>query len=501
MGAKDVKKIIITVGKPDGHKSLHIGHLAGGMIYADIYARFMRKELGTGNVLFLSGTECYGSSVEATFQATEGGHPSLREYVYQTHLRQAEVSRDYQVNFDDFFCDAHDPELHDIHSKICQMFVDALVQNGDIICKSERILVDAKGSFLNYRQVGSGFDRAQFGPEARKNYASISPDQINNGEIAGIKYVNNYFIDYRKWELQLKELIRTRYSGQEKYLKDYLNSKSECYYPFFRLTSDAEWAMDTRINGQNKKLWVWIDSLLAPLSYTIKTVGSFAEAIKWWGGSNSEVIHFIAEDNIKFYGVLENCLIASWNDANEWKINNPQLYLTPMRTLSREYTGPFPTGEMLLDAYTPEQIRYCLAAMGPHNVSFCPARLMPHSGQPDMISSRCDSLLKKMNRLLKNARQQLDTVKTPKTSSDAVKKGNSIYQQYSEHLYQMRFNRAVDVIEENIRSAIADRENAAFFAKLFLHMLYPILPEYSIRQYNLLFNEKGIYEKYILEVV
>ncbi len=62
------RKAVVTAGMPYGNKSLHFGHIGGLFVHADVYARFLRDRIGTENVIFVSGTDCYGSPIEASFK-------------------------------------------------------------------------------------------------------------------------------------------------------------------------------------------------------------------------------------------------------------------------------------------------------------------------------------------------------------------------------------------------------------------------------------------------
>ena len=78
------QKALITFGKPDAHKNIHIGHLSGGMINADIFARFLRDRIGKDNVIFLSGTDCYGSPIMESYR-------KLQEEGYKERLKSMYV--------------------------------------------------------------------------------------------------------------------------------------------------------------------------------------------------------------------------------------------------------------------------------------------------------------------------------------------------------------------------------------------------------------------------
>ena len=81
------KKAVITGGMPYGEKELYFHHIGGYFVHADIFARFMRDRIGPENVLFVSGTDCYGAGVELGYEkaAANGYSGNLREFVARSH--------------------------------------------------------------------------------------------------------------------------------------------------------------------------------------------------------------------------------------------------------------------------------------------------------------------------------------------------------------------------------------------------------------------------------
>ena len=87
------KKAVITSGMPYGNKLLHYGHV-GMTLRADIFARFMRDRIGHDNVIFVSGTDCYGSPAVESYRKlkeTTGYNKTIEEYVESNHIKQAEI--------------------------------------------------------------------------------------------------------------------------------------------------------------------------------------------------------------------------------------------------------------------------------------------------------------------------------------------------------------------------------------------------------------------------
>ena len=98
------KRAVITAGMPYGNKNLHFGHVGGMFIHADIFARFLRDRIGKDNVIFLSGTDCYGSAIVESYRKLQevGYEGSLEEYVSCNHEKQKKTLENYGISLNFF---------------------------------------------------------------------------------------------------------------------------------------------------------------------------------------------------------------------------------------------------------------------------------------------------------------------------------------------------------------------------------------------------------------
>ena len=99
------RRAVVTAGMPYGNKQLHFGHVGGMFVHADVFARFLRDRIGPENVLFLSGTDCYGSPiVEAYRRLRQRGQApaSQQEYVQAQHDGQRRTLQAYGIGLDYF---------------------------------------------------------------------------------------------------------------------------------------------------------------------------------------------------------------------------------------------------------------------------------------------------------------------------------------------------------------------------------------------------------------
>jgi methionyl-tRNA synthetase len=207
------KRAIVTAGMPYGNKGLHFGHIAGVFVPADIYARFLRDRLGRENVLFVSGTDCYGSPINEGYRKlVEAGEfsGSIADYVMRNHERQAKTMENYDISLDIYEGSAIGL-AGEIHAEVTERFIRRLYENGWLEKRSTPQFYDTQAqTFLNGRQV-IGRCPVQ-GCKSEKAYADecdlghqflpedlIAPKSTLTGTVPELRPVTN-------WYLKLPEL-------------------------------------------------------------------------------------------------------------------------------------------------------------------------------------------------------------------------------------------------------------------------------------------------------
>lgn len=203
------RRAIVTAGEPYGNKGLHFGHVGGVFVPADFFARFLRDRLGRENVIFTSGTDCYGSPIMESYRKlkeNEGYDKSISEYVESNHSRQAATLNNYNISCDIYGGSGLEPAAQ-IHNEVTAEIIERLHEQGTISKRSTLQFYDAKaGTFLNGRQVigrcpiqGCKSEKAyadecdlghQFEPEEL-----IAPKSQLTGEVPELRPVDNLYFD------------------------------------------------------------------------------------------------------------------------------------------------------------------------------------------------------------------------------------------------------------------------------------------------------------------
>lgn len=166
------KRAVVTGGMPYGNKNLHFGHISGVFVPADFYARFLRDRIGARNVVFVSGTDCYGSPIMEGYRkkvADEGYEGTIEDYVQANHELQAAALDAYEISCDLFAGSALEP-ARGFHDRLTAAVEQRLHDKGALTLRSTKQFFDPQaGQFLNGRQV-RGFCPVR-GCKSEKAYA------------------------------------------------------------------------------------------------------------------------------------------------------------------------------------------------------------------------------------------------------------------------------------------------------------------------------------------
>ncbi|MGN1090515.1 MAG: class I tRNA ligase family protein [Huintestinicola sp.] len=215
------KRALITGGMPYGNKTLHFGHVGGVFVFADVYARFLRDRIGKENVIFVSGTDCYGSPIAEGYRKAceeQGFEGTIQDYVRRNHEAQKKTLDDYDISLDLFGASGLG-KTAEMHNKVSEEFIKTLYNKGHLKKISTAQFFDKKaGMFLNGRQV-VGKCPVQ-GCQSEKGYADecdlghqympvnlINPKSTLTGETPVMKDVVNWYFKLPEYNDLLKQMV------------------------------------------------------------------------------------------------------------------------------------------------------------------------------------------------------------------------------------------------------------------------------------------------------
>ncbi|SEK30648.1 methionyl-tRNA synthetase [Ruminococcus sp. YRD2003] len=215
------KRAVITGGMPYGNKELHFGHVGGMFVFADTYARFMRDRIGKENVIFVGGTDCYGSPIAEGWRVkVKNGEfsGSLEEFVQRNHDKQQKTLDDYGIS-PNLFAASGLGRSKEIHAEVTDWFISSLHKKGQLNQITTMQFYDEKaGCFLNGRQV-IGKCPVE-GCTSEKGYADecdlghqympenlVDPVSTLTGETPTMKPVTNWYFKLRDYEQLMKDWV------------------------------------------------------------------------------------------------------------------------------------------------------------------------------------------------------------------------------------------------------------------------------------------------------
>ena len=217
------KRAVVTGGMPYGNKELHFGHVGGMLVFADTYARFLRDRIGKENVIFVSGTDCYGSPIAEGWRVkAEKGEfdGTLEDFIQRNHNKQKITLEAYGIS-PNLFAASGLGRSKEIHAEVTDKFISALHEKGQLEQISTMQFYDEKaGMFLNGRQV-IGKCPVE-GCTSEKGYADecdlghqympenlIDPVSTLTGERPTMRPVTNWYFKLRNYEGVMKDWVET----------------------------------------------------------------------------------------------------------------------------------------------------------------------------------------------------------------------------------------------------------------------------------------------------
>jgi methionyl-tRNA synthetase len=305
---KSFKRYTITSALPYANGPLHIGHLAGVYVPADIFVRYLRSK--GEDVVFIGGSDEHG--VPITIKARQQG-VTPQQIVDKYHTMIKESFEKFGVSFD-----IYSRTSNKIHHETASDFFTILYNKGEFVEKTSLQYFDvATNHFLADRYITGTcphchFDKA-YGDQCENCGTSLSPDDLINpvsvlsGNIPVKKETKHWYLPLDKYELWLREWIleghkddwKTNVYGQCKsWIDQGLQPRA--------VTRDLDWGVKVPLpEAQDKVLYVWFDAPIGYISATREWAEKTGKDWKlYWKDKETRLIHFIGKDNIVFHCII-----------------------------------------------------------------------------------------------------------------------------------------------------------------------------------------------------
>jgi methionyl-tRNA synthetase len=321
MEQKNFKRTTVTAALPYANGGVHIGHLAGVYVPADIYVRYLR--LKKQDVAFIGGSDEHG--VPVTIRAKKEGI-TVQEVVDRYHNLIKKSFEDFGISFD-----IYSRTTSPTHNKFASDFFRTLYDKGVLEEKVEEQFCDeVTGEFLTDRNIVGTCPRCgaegAYGDQCEKCGATLSPEELinptnknNPGHGLVKKPTKNWYLPLNKYQDWLKKWIleghkewRTNVYGQ---CKSWLDMDLQPR----AMTRDLDWGIPVPVEGADGKvLYVWFDAPIGYISNTKELCDAHPEKWgtwqKWWQDPETRLVHFIGKDNIVFHCIIFPTMLKAHGD-------------------------------------------------------------------------------------------------------------------------------------------------------------------------------------------
>lgn len=317
---KQFKRTLVTSALPYANGPVHIGHLAGVYVPADIYVRYLR--LKKQEVLFIGGSDEHG--VPVTIRARKEGI-TVQDVVDRYHYLIKDSFEKFGISFD-----IYSRTTSKTHHKFASDFFRKLYDEGKFVEQtSEQFYDEETHEFLTDRNIRGECPRCHalgaYGDQCEKCGATLSPDELINpynavnGNPLVKKSTKHWYLPLdqheewlRKWILDDHKEWRSNVYGQCKsWLDGGLKPRA--------VTRDLDWGIPVPVEGaEGKVLYVWFDAPIGYISNTKELCDANPEQYgtwqKWWQDDDTRMIHFIGKDNIVFHCIVFPAMLKAHGD-------------------------------------------------------------------------------------------------------------------------------------------------------------------------------------------
>ncbi|MFC0877607.1 methionine--tRNA ligase [Saccharicrinis sp. FJH2] len=364
---KDFKRTLITTALPYANGPVHIGHLAGVYVPADIYARYMRMK--GEDILLIGGSDEHG--VPITLKAkNEGVTP--QDIVDRYHGIIKKSFEDFGITFD-IYSRTTTPTHYDQASGIFR----TLYEKGEFIEKtSEQYYDEEAKQFLADRYItgicpvckkgGAYGDQCESCGSSLNATDLIEPKSVISGSKPVLKETKHWYLPLDKYEPFLKEWILEGHKEWKSNVYGQCKSWLDMGLQPRAVSRDLNWGVPVPVEGaEGKVLYVWFD---APIGYISATRELTDDWKTWWQDESTRMLHFIGKDNIVFHCIVFPTMLKAHGDyilpenvpANEFlnlegdKISTSRNWAVWLHEYLEEFPGKQDVLRYVLTANAPE---------------------------------------------------------------------------------------------------------------------------------------------------
>ena len=311
---KKFKRTLVTSALPYANGPVHIGHLAGVYVPADIYVRYLR--LKGEDVLFIGGSDEHG--VPVTIRAKKEGI-TPQDVVDRYHAIIKESFEGFGISFD-----VYSRTTSQTHRELASDFFSKLYKDGKFVeMESEQYYDEGEQQFLTDRNIRGECPRCHaadaYGDQCEKCGATLSPDELINPYNAdsGNKLVkrktSHWYLPLDAYQPWLEQWILNDHKEWRSNVYGQCKSWLDTGLKPRAVTRDLNWGIPVPVEGaEGKVLYVWFDAPIGYISNTKELLPDTWE--QWWKSEDTRLVHFIGKDNIVFHCIVFPTMLKAHGD-------------------------------------------------------------------------------------------------------------------------------------------------------------------------------------------
>ena len=313
---KNFKRTLITTALPYANGPVHIGHLAGVYVPADIYARYLR--LKGEEVIMIGGSDEHG--VPITIKAKKEG-VTPQDIVDRYHAIIKKSFEDLGISFD-----IYSRTTSKTHYETASEFFKTLYDKGEFVEKTSMQLYDEQANqFLADRYVTGTCPHCKnenaYGDQCEACGTSlaatdlINPKSAITGNVPVLKETKHWYLPLDKWEPMLRQWILEEHKEWKPNVYGQCKSWIDMGLQPRAVSRDLEWGVPVPVEGaEGKVLYVWFDAPIGYISNTKELLPDTWET--WWKDSETRMLHFIGKDNIVFHCIVFPAMLKAEGSYN-----------------------------------------------------------------------------------------------------------------------------------------------------------------------------------------
>ena len=311
---KKFKRTLVTSALPYANGPVHIGHLAGVYVPADIYVRYLR--LKGEEVLFIGGSDEHG--VPVTIRAKKEGI-TPQDVVDRYHNIIKDSFEGFGISFD-----VYSRTTSQTHRELASDFFRKLYDEGKFVeMESEQYYDEGEQQFLTDRNIRGECPRCHaadaYGDQCEKCGATLSPDELINPYNAdsGNKLVkrktSHWYLPLDAYQPWLEQWILNEHKEWRSNVYGQCKSWLDTGLKPRAVTRDLNWGIPVPVEGaEGKVLYVWFDAPIGYISNTKELLPDTWE--QWWKNEDTRLVHFIGKDNIVFHCIVFPTMLKAHGD-------------------------------------------------------------------------------------------------------------------------------------------------------------------------------------------